>query len=603
MADTTSGLDSLAAEEPVAVGTVKPAAAKGPYSLGTSTIASGYDPELLANMQKLIEEKQAQKGSFTEGMKDAMAWWSGGVAGPAEALQNRALEKDRQDAELFGMKSQLSQAKIGMAQASAMRDQLFGNSNSPTATTTVPPSHITAGGPTAASSMVQQGGMLGLVEDPGLRQSIANQATRDPVGAQKAIQEYLAKNANKTDMIKDVQYMVQNGLIDPKLVPAAVLTKFAGASAFVPHDVRGIGGTGQGTPFGAAIGVAGSGGNPTGISGAPGAPTAAPTAAPRPMPIQAPVAAPTGAPAAGTPQLTTPVPPAHPSTFAVPPPAAPTAPATAPAAAPTAAIQPKRAPSPFAPGTKEDLEFQAKNAEVPLAGGSEFAKETEKANAVKASQVDTAGQSALERLARFNDIKSITEDPDMQQIFGKLAKKGFTPFALKQLESGVNAGQFGTIGIANLEHNLMEAGATPEQIQKLHRVEKSLSAAELDYAKTYLTGQGAVSDNERKLVKDAVGSVKDPAKVLNMQASIMAERADFDGKIHQAYNRYRDSAGEYASFGKFMRSPEAQSVINEHNGKLAKIINRSPSDLSDPFNSRSAQQSYTPGKVKWSINK
>jgi|GEM_PF-3878660 len=576
MADTTSGLDSLSADEPVAVGTVKPAASKGPYSLGTSTIASGYDPELLANMQKLIEEKQAQKGSFMEGMKDAMAWWSGGVAGPAEALQNRALEKDRQDAELFGMKSQLSQAKIGMAQANAMRDQLFGSGGSGSATTTLPPSHITAGGPTAASSMVQQGGMLGLVEDPALRQSIANQATRDPVGAQKAIQEYLAKNANKTDMIKDVQYMVQNGLIDPKLVPAAVLTKFAGASAFVPHDVRGIGGTGQGTPFGAATSVAGTGGNPTGIPGAPAAPTAAPAAAPRPMPTQAPAAAPAGAPAAQAPQLTTPVPPAHPSTFAAPPPAAP-------AAAPA---QTQRVASPFAPGTKEDLEFQAANAKVPLEGGSEFAKKVEAQNAVKASQVDTAYQSSGERITRFNDIKAVTEDPDMQQIFGKLAKRGFTPFALKQLESGINAGQFGTLGIANLEHNLMEAGATPEQIQKLHRVEKSLGAAELDYAKTYLTGQGAVSDNERKLVKDAVGSVKDPAKVLNMQASVMSERAQFDNKIGDLYDKYRAANGEYASFGRFMRSPDVKNIIAEHNGKLAKIIGRQPGELGDPFNAK-----------------
>ena len=571
MADTTSGLDSLSADEPVAVGTVKPAASKGPYSLGTSTVASGYDPELLANMQKLIEEKQAQKGSFMEGMKDAMAWWSGGVAGPAEALQNRAAEKDRQEAELFGMKSQLSQAKIGMAQANAMRDQLFGSGSTGAGTTALPPSHITAGGPTAASSMVQQGGMLGLVEDPALRQSIANQATRDPVGAQKAIQEYLAKNANKTDMIKDVQYMVQNGLIDPKLVPAAVLTKFAGAAAFVPHDVRGVGGTGQGTPFGAATGIVG--GAPVTAPAGPAAPAAA---MPRLTPSPAPAAAPAGAPAAQAPQLTTPVPPAHPSTFAAPPPAAP-------AAAPA---QTQRVASPFAPGTKEDLEFQAANAKVPLEGGSEFAKKVEAQNAVKASQVDTAYQSSGERITRFNDIKAVTEDPDMQQIFGKLAKRGFTPFALKQLESGINAGQFGTLGIANLEHNLMEAGATPEQIQKLHRVEKSLGAAELDYAKTYLTGQGAVSDNERKLVKDAVGSVKDPAKVLNMQASVMSERAQFDNKIGDLYDKYRTANGEYASFGRFMRSPDVKNIIAEHNGKLAKIIGRQPGELGDPFNAK-----------------
>jgi hypothetical protein len=582
MADTTSGLDSLAAEEPVAVGTVKPAAAKGPYSLGTSTIASGYDPELLANMQKLIEEKQAQKGSFMEGMKDAMAWWSGGVAGPAEALQNRALEKDRQEAELFGMKSQLSQAKIGMAQASAMRDQLFGNSSSPTATTTVPPSHITAGGPTAASSMVQQGGMLGLVEDPGLRQSIANQATRDPVGAQKAIQEYLAKNANKTDMIKDVQYMVQNGLLDPKLVPAAMLIKFAGASAFVPHDVLnvspgGVTSTGQGTPFGAATGVAGSGGRPTGVPGAPAAPTAAPVAAPRPMPTQAPTAAPTGAPAAGAPQLTTPVPPAHPSTFAAPPPAAPASPATS-----TPQIPPE-----IVPVSREAAAYFAKKAEVSLAGGTEFAKETEKSNAVKASQVDTAALTAGERKSRFENVKSIIDDPDMQMAFGKMAKKGLTPFVIKQLESGINAGQFGTLGIGDLQRNLMEANMSPVQVDKLHQVENALKTAELEYSKTYLTGQGSVSDNERKLIQAAVGSiVKDPAKVLKTQVSVMAERADFDQKVGRLYDSYRDKNGEYASFGKFMRSEEARKLIDEHNSSLAKIIGRNKSELNDPFNTK-----------------
>jgi hypothetical protein len=199
---------------------------------------------------------------------------------------------------------------------------------------------------------------------------------------------------------------------------------------------------------------------------------------------------------------------------------------------------------------------------------------------------------------RFNDIIAVTEDPEMKSIFGKLAKRGLSPFVLKQLESGVNAGQFGTIGVANLERNLMEAGATPKQIEQLRRVEKHLAAAELEYAQTYLTGQGAVSDNERKLVKDAVGSIKDPAKVLGIQAKVMAQRADFDSKIYDAYNSYRDSQGEYASFSKFMRSPEARKVITEHNTNLANIIGRSPSELNDPIKvgATAAKAEQHPGK-------
>jgi len=124
MADTIQpgldGLDSTKLEDSVAY--AKPTPTKGPasaYALPQGTSATSVDPELLANMQAMIAERENRKNSFMERMKDAQAWWSGGVAGPQEALQNRALERARQDQELFGMRSQVSQAKTGMAQAEA----------------------------------------------------------------------------------------------------------------------------------------------------------------------------------------------------------------------------------------------------------------------------------------------------------------------------------------------------------------------------------------------------------------------------------------------------------------------------------------------------
>ena len=121
MADKTpSGLDAVdntKLEDSVAY--AKPAPIKGPasaYALPQSTMATGVDPELLANMQAMINEREARKNSFQERMKDAMAWWSGGVAGPAEALQNRAIARDKQDADLFQMRAQLSQAQMSQQQ-------------------------------------------------------------------------------------------------------------------------------------------------------------------------------------------------------------------------------------------------------------------------------------------------------------------------------------------------------------------------------------------------------------------------------------------------------------------------------------------------------
>ena len=237
--------------------------------------------------------------------------------------------------------------------------------------------------------------------------------------------------------------------------------------------------------------------------------------------------------------------------------------------------------------------------ELDTAAQKEFGTNVEKANAVKAQKIDDAGLSAPEREARFNDIINITNDPEMKQVFGMLAKKGFAPFVLKQLEEGINAGQFGTMGVAKLERNLMMAGATPSQIEKMLRVEKHLAKAELEYAQMYLTGQGAVSDNERRLVKDAVGNIKDPFQVMQMQAKVMAQRAEFDRKIKDAYDAYRERNGDYASFGSFMRS-DAKGIVNEHNQKLASIIGKSPSLLTDPISAKGMSSgNYTPGSIKW----
>ena len=209
--------------------------------------------------------------------------------------------------------------------------------------------------------------------------------------------------------------------------------------------------------------------------------------------------------------------------------------------------------------------------EVEKTGSLEAAKEIGKDIGKLGSEISTLGRTSGEREIRYTDIISLTEDPSMKDLFGKLSKSGFVPFILKSIETGVGIGQFGTIGIPDLEKNLAKAGATPTQIEKFMRVEKHLKQAELEYARTYLQGQGAVSDNERRLVREATGSLSDPAKILQMQAGVMRQRAIFDKKMADALEKYRDQNGTYADVGVFMRGP-AKSIIAEHNRSLSKVL-------------------------------
>ena len=83
------------AETPItAVG--KAVQSKSKYALPTPTGAAGVDQSILERMQKLIDEREARKGGFMESLKDAQAWWTGGVAGPSEALARRTKEREEQ---------------------------------------------------------------------------------------------------------------------------------------------------------------------------------------------------------------------------------------------------------------------------------------------------------------------------------------------------------------------------------------------------------------------------------------------------------------------------------------------------------------------------
>lgn len=157
----------------------KTAIPKGPYALPTGGTPTGVDPALLENMQKMIAEREAQKGSFLESMKDANAWWSGGIAGPGEALRARAKEREEQEATTFGMKSQIAQYKAQQALAQKTQQDVLG----------------ALGGGSGAPGA---GGGFGTQIDPAVAKQIRDLAATNPAAAQKLLQDHTKKMAEYT---------------------------------------------------------------------------------------------------------------------------------------------------------------------------------------------------------------------------------------------------------------------------------------------------------------------------------------------------------------------------------------------------------------------
>lgn len=161
---------------------------KGAYlsALPSAAGASAIPPELLENMKQMIAEREARKGSFMENLKDATAWWSGGIHGPGEALRARAAEREGQDATTFGMKSALAQYKAAQAAAQSRAQSLKSATN---------PTGAVAGAPTV-------GGM-----PPNVAGEINRLLSLNPpdVAAAEALRAKWAGNESKFDAARHTQ--------------------------------------------------------------------------------------------------------------------------------------------------------------------------------------------------------------------------------------------------------------------------------------------------------------------------------------------------------------------------------------------------------------
>ena len=485
---------------------------KGKYSLPTPTGATGVDEGILERMQKLIDEREAQKGGFMESLRDAQAWWTGGVAGPSESLARRAKEREEFDATTFGMRRDLAQYKVGQEQARNLDKALFGTSTptqtQPQAGGATQPGAVQPGG---AATPTQANGIFSLIKDPGLRQTYEIQArSGDRMGALKAAQSYLAKNAEDPQLLKEVNMAIRNGWIDPKLVPAVVLTKIAGSGAFVPHATFGVGGEGRSTPISSAIQMSPGSANVSVPGTTPS--VNAPAAVPPP--------ATTGAPAPAV------VPP--PATTGAPAPAA-TGPSGAAAGPkPIAQVQPlpkvggatpTDAPlvSPslqtgFTPGSVSDVRMKEKSAEQAIQTGAETQKPIAKQVGESIAATKSAASNAPNNIQEYDMAESVLRR--YPKAFG-IGQDGSATAAIIQLvKPGTTIPILGTVKSEGIEEAIAQKRLPPDALAARATFDAIATRQGVEFAKNNLTGEGrgTLSNADLKMAGVAKGlSINSPA--------------------------------------------------------------------------------------------
>jgi hypothetical protein len=546
-------------------------------------------------MQQMINSRQGPMASLNRGLERAAAWGSGGIQGPSAALNQLNQQQQSEEKSTFDMRQQMAAYRAAQ-ERNKLANQALGGMPTPTMAGEAPTTFGAAPAAPGAAPAAPQGGMLSLVRDDSLRQSIATQAKLgDPEGALKSVQSYLAENAKDPETIKTINRAVSQGWLDPKLVPSIALTKIAGASAFVPHDVRGVGGTTQTTPLGSAQRM-----SPV---GAPAAPGGQPNIM-RPVPLSSTTPAqPSPVPLSSTtPAQPSPVPlssatPAQPSPVSAARPSAPVSAPSAPVSAPVTAKPTMQAPlvaptlqTGFAPGSKEDLDAKAEFAKQRIAQQGEQQKVIEKAAGESAIQLQSLASNAKNNILEYDIAENLLKKHP--EAFG-IAKDGSATAAVIQLiKPGVQIPILGVLKAENAEEALAQKRLSPSAIKARELFNAIAARQGVEFAKNNLTGEGrgTLSNADMLMARAAKGlEVGSPAATNLIFTILNRENEMMTLQRNNAYKKYVQDAkksGRIPDFNEFRSTPEFQKAMDD---KVERVKKRFP----DFFEAATKSGEYT----------
>ena len=533
--------------------------------------------EIRSRLMQMIQQREEAASGWGPIMERAAV--SAGAPGTfAQNLQSFGTNQRNKEKELFDMRVGLAQlnteeARIKQAQELAAQNQL-NFTNAMRADQGLPPlpSAPQAGGmapaPQDGAAPAPQAGAAPTPARPSnitpTQMAMLQQMYADPSTRAEAQKQYFALTKQDDIMRRLRAAGVQEG---SPTWNAAMFTNVVGATALNPQDVRTAGGDVQQSPFGAASALLG------GNVPAPAALVAKPPAAPvagAPAATAAPAAPVAGAPAAT---------------------AAPAAPVVG-APAPAAPVAGARV---FDPGTAQDLVEKQRQLEAArkveterqIATNAEAIKVASKAS----EELHASADSADNKITIANRITQNVQK--VPQLVNLLGQEGVKSALLNLLDQGIKTpgGQLSIGGVNELATqldpsivNIKDPKLKAERLSAAQQLARDFAYLALQGSKM-VEGQGAVSDNERALIKQATG---DPSR-LTAQNIILVSRAvkyeAMNAKERRDLWDRMESKG--MTYQQFRRSPEMLALKKDQYDRMTKVLGLSGAPAFDPALERS----------------
>jgi hypothetical protein len=516
-------------QQPTAL--TKPVTPKGAFAVASPVGAIPMSAGVLENMQKLLDQKQAQQGSFAERLKDVKAVFTGSGATQSQAMDTRNKQRESQRADIFQMQNQLAQQKAAQAQLAniSAEDEKSGwgrpqAGGAPTANTSPVAGAVTPGAAPAAAPAPSP--VDGAPNPEIVQQYQRILYTEGVAAANKFKNEYLREkskasfNPNLDPMVK---FPINGQMVDMPLSYAQRMSKNNPQLQMLLEKM--VPGSTTAAPAAAPAAAPGVTNTPT-VS-APGAPSAAP-AAPKPTAAAAPAAA-----------------------------------TTTPIRTPSATVG--GGPLPSSADITQRMEIEKEREFAKIEADRAEQKKTGEDIALQRAATVEAGGNAQDRLASIDYLGGlITTNP---RAFGVLQRPGVMAAVLSVAQDGVNAGQLGAIGLKNLDEAIRKVGGTQQDIDAAQKAAREFALMQLNAAKIYLKGQGAVSDAERNLIKEMAGSTRNSPAAIRDFLEWNRVRADFDYKNGQAYSKFNNKYPN-VSYEKYKQTPEYKALKTEYENNI-----------------------------------
>jgi hypothetical protein len=549
--------------------------------LGNKGVALGMDDSASIRdyLQQMINQRQSYKGSFEQGMDQMRSVLGDTQNQMAQNMQAQSTKERGNEQDVFNMRVNMAQLKTQEERLMQEKMQAAQNqlnfTNALRAEQGLPPLPSAPQGgmapaPQDGMAPAPQGGMApapqaGMAPAPAAtrpsnitptQMAMLQQMYADPATRAEAQKQFFALTKQDDIMRRLRAAGIQEG--SPQWNQALALN-VAGTSAFSPLDTRTSTGTVQTTPAAEAGKFLG------GPQAAPMPAVAAPVA---PAPVVAPTApavAPTAAPVA--------------------------APAVVPA--PVAAAPAQR--SPFAPGSKEDLAWQTEQANAKIAVEKERQVETNKqaiAVASKASEeLQASADSADNNIIVANRIsQNVQKVPELVNLLGRDTVQSAI---LNLADLGLRT-PMGSIGINDVNQLAVQLDPSIRNIKDPKVKEARLSAAQQlarDFAflslqgSKMIQGQGAVSDNERALIKQATG---DPSRLTAQNIVLVSRAVKYEAmNAKERRDLWNQMESKGMTYQQFRKSPEMLALKKDQYDRMTKVLGLSNAPAFDPALERS----------------